>query len=1345
MEMVRRERVASTRVLMRAMGVGYTRAVGLLEELEKRGVIGPAKEKGTREVFGGKSAGDEYDSYRSDSDGGGADGPASPRLRRGDPDSESGSDGAGAAATTGDFSDLVGGGRENFPPAADSNPPEAGDGKPVLQPGAAAQRADSDRAPDGPQRGAPSDGTEGAPTSNLDAADAELRRKVERAIKGAMIKGGGVGTVDVRPADDGKNGNDGNDGGDGAEPPEEGKPDDEGPEESPSLRAFYDLLSLTPEHRAELKTKRGFTDAEIDGFGFRSSTKENRTLALGLLDRFPEDVLVGAGIFTRKGGPSSSDSDAAASPEAKPNAQFCGLGIKGKDAKGEVQWDWVNPILIPYWGPNGELLDLRAHKGSTASGRPRLYVARFGALAGNDHGSAESRPTPQCVVICEGEFKACAVAAALGGLVHAVALPGISMARDDSAGSYPLVQDLHAELKRVGVKRVAVVFDNEEKGDPKLASFKADDHKRYDTQIWSRYLAISLAAKNYDAKVGWLPDSWRDEKGKADWDGALARLRDGTYAKHGKDGSNEGGNPATAAEIRKLFLAVLKEARPGNEFAQLGLFDGKAEAIIRKGVAKKFLKPLLLSGSDRELSIAKKLDRFARESGPGRDGIALVRKVSEAYRNCIGCYYILKSVLKDRKDREWWQAKLESAQKLGRTDGEWDAAFAIERVLEGSPFPVSDFTLTPMYSVQRGPKINRRVLLRGRLGAERIAMLDAESLSQPTKFRVWLANQGGFSWSTGQQELDALMAQMNRELDGLQVYELSHFGWHADASAWAVSDCLITSPKSPDEPAIKVTPDEEGILWHQGIGYRIGETDWEGEAFRLGRPTLRPSVGLALGDVESEEGWKLVEGAEDDPVAVRSLFQQLAFYLRETLRGSEAYMALGAVLAFAAAPEFFEREGNFPGFWIAGERGGGKTTLAGWMMQMWGFRRSGGIKMGDSTRVGMQLAAQQYCNIPVWYEEYEQGLDRLKVEFLKSLMDRAPASKKEFGEQVRHIRTNAIVTGENTSGKSSIEQRFVHINVSEQRRKEGRSEEELRTFMRWFELNQKFFFTLGRFALLHRARFVAAFDRIWQEWCADPALKGTETRSRKVHGVSYAGFMAMVEILATEGKNGTAGNGGKDGILKTLVIEEAELQKFRIDMVVHTGIAVRDVRADVNVNQVWTHVVTAFKLGIFRDVMAHCFKAVQLPGPGYPPGAENQTGAALGLATGWASYVLYVDYAAVFEHLQAHLRKAGRELPLSTRDARDQMASQRYFLPGSHRQRFGKGASPSLCWAIAVDYHPAGYRPVSDEELFKSREGVASQRWADPRKGELFLVVEAAQGGGEATEANDSDAPRMAL
>jgi hypothetical protein len=49
--------------------------------------------------------------------------------------------------------------------------------------------------------------------------------------------------------------------------------------------------------------------------------------------------------------------------------------------------------------------------------------------------------------------------------------------------------------------------------------------KRHEPTIWARYLAMALSRQlHIRGEVSMLPVEWRDAKGKADWDGALARI-----------------------------------------------------------------------------------------------------------------------------------------------------------------------------------------------------------------------------------------------------------------------------------------------------------------------------------------------------------------------------------------------------------------------------------------------------------------------------------------------------------------------------------------------------------------------------------------------------------------------------------------------------------------------------------------------------------------------------------------------------------------------------------------------------------------------------------------------------
>lgn len=314
------------------------------------------------------------------------------------------------------------------------------------------------------------------------------------------------------------------------------------------LREFYKRLRQTDEQltvlgpksfkRETLFEKRGLERRTCRQLGFCANPRDNEKLLQDLLTEYAWEEVRASGLWL--------EADAKRKLPRRPNTQFCGKGQMGKKANGDRRnkddkwlWGWCEPVLIPYFNEAGKLMKLRPHKGGapsgTMAGRERIYVPRdyrrcADPVKAAAHGAGPVKSETLhgagmvekffTVVICEGEYKAAAVWQTIGAgrpdggePVGACAIPGISFARN-----IELRADLETWLEAVGCRKVIVAFDDEDKSNKPM-------RLRHDAVKYARYLAIDLANKlHLRGTYAVLPQEWRNAKGKADWDGALAGL-----------------------------------------------------------------------------------------------------------------------------------------------------------------------------------------------------------------------------------------------------------------------------------------------------------------------------------------------------------------------------------------------------------------------------------------------------------------------------------------------------------------------------------------------------------------------------------------------------------------------------------------------------------------------------------------------------------------------------------------------------------------------------------------------------------------------------------------------------
>jgi hypothetical protein len=729
------------------------------------------------------------------------------------------------------------------------------------------------------------------------------------------------------------------------------------------------------------------------------------------------------------------------------------------------------------------------------------------------------------------------------------------------------------------------------------------------------------------------------------------------------------------------------------------------ERVIQRGVDRLLYEPLVPHGEKQEEWMVERFKQLARNGVPG------AWKMAEAFGSVVGYGYIrfpLEPSNKEaRKEHEWHVAQMEAAQLAGRRDLAW---FHRECLL-GTPARVMDFKIECTYLLRKPDgTVDRLVRLRNVNGETTgLVSMKPEQFVSPESFRLFGLSLGHFNFGVGAragvQELNKIQHDVARWTAWQVVTQVAEIGWHeldqAEAAdgkragllkgIWFFRDGAVL----PDGTIAE--PDRHGIVWHEEEGFQLAQQGVEGKFAQENDPLLQPQ--RKVQDLRwRPEGVETWAGKSEEEI-LRAFFRETSQRLQETLGGYEGWFALGAMLSYAAAPEIFREHGAYPGLWLHGLANSGKSKLSGWLMHLWGFNLVQGLNVRDKNLsvVGMQIAADQYSNLPVWFDEYRRAEvpdDKLSV--LQNAFNRGGGYKKInlVGGRQRMYRTAFLVSGESTTTDAAARGRYMHVQVSA-RKRQGEH-------LTWFNEHCHGFFHFGRYVLQNRARYVEAVMRHLEAWMGSTALARVDMRQRLVNGVGYAGWTAMMELLESH--------------------TPEEAQGFIGFAREHTALSAEDVESESNTNLFWDMLLTTFGA---EEIPPHHFRYEEAC-LAHPPGAPQQGQDSFGQELPWLSYQLHFDPDAVLACMKVYLSRQREGMPLSRKDLRDQLSREPYWIGGKLRKRFGPGMAVKACWGIELDRHPLGYHRVTDQEFF-DWVGLGLEARAergDPRKGPLFGIIE---------------------
>lgn len=763
------------------------------------------------------------------------------------------------------------------------------------------------------------------------------------------------------------------------------------------------------------------------------------------------------------------------------------------------------------------------------------------------------------------------------------------------------------------------------------------------------------------------------------------------------------------SRAREAFMAVLDAALPAYELKQLEMFAPREEEFISKEVERKLLVPKLPYGGAREAAWAAKLEEMARSPDWDMRQQRKARAAAKAWREAVGWYYQRRPLSeKMHKEELKW---LRDIRDAAHAAGEWDHKWFAEMLIEGLPDLVADFQIVPLYLlVKPDGTHDRLVRLRNVLGEKAGPVaLPPRDFHASEYFRNWCLSHGNFSWQKGRDELMKLHLDVNRAVAWRRVYLVEAIGWHAVktetspegrkvSGIWFLGDCAYVNGQ-------RLAPDEDGIYWHDGEGYmvpKVTATAYFTQRFPMFFPEVTASSLDLSVTPENRNFFREFTDLSPDALAVAQLFREMGDRLRRTMGGLEAWLVLGGFASYAAAPEMFEEYSQFPGLWLHGQAGSGKSTIVEWLMSIWGFQVHGGLtlKSDSVSAVGLLEEANRYSNLPLWADEFKQdAVDPKKVGVLHNAFNRSGQVKWNPDNVQRVMRTVFVVSGESTANEAALRGRYAHVQVSAMRREKDAEGKDVNHAV-WFASQRKHFYQIGRFLIEHREEFVERTRSIFQTWRENS--QGVSERDKLVYGVPYAAFRALALLLRSHSGE--------------------EIAAFRQFVIGHAGEASEDVNSDLNINIFWTELLNAYKAG---EVPRGCFRVECTQKAHAPQRPEQVKCGQFGQERGWRSYTLYMDPSATLSALQLFLTKQRASIPLKQKDLRDQLSKNPYWKNGPHAKRFNldnSGAGVTKGWCIELDTHPMGYQMVSDEDYdrYIHPDSVTGD---DPRMGELYLIV----------------------
>lgn len=503
----------------------------------------------------------------------------------------------------------------------------------------------------------------------------------------------------------------------------------------------------------------------------------------------------------------------------------------------------------------------------------------------------------------------------------------------------------------------------------------------------------------------------------------------------------------------------------------------------------------------------------------------------------------IDALTKYHRGKLFWQKAVENERTrrdspkedeidLNRQYGFWiDHGKYFSTTEKGGVFEWSNFTLTPLFHIKDPLMAKRLFLLTNELGIKEIIEMEQEDLISLQKFRQKLESLGNFIWKAGEKELIKLKCFLYEKTE--TAVQIKQLGWNKKGF-YAFGNGIYYGGKFSEVNEYGIVHlDEKGNYYLPAFSQIYKEnTDY----FRFERQFVHFNFSMIL---------------------LRDFTRQLFLVF-----GDNGKIGFCFYLATLFRDIITLTTRSFPILDLFGPKGSGKSELGHTLMSFFVIDNIP-PNIQNSTIPALNDTVAAAANALVHIDEYKNGIDTAKIEFIKGLWDGTGRTRMNMTTDKKK-ETTAVDAGVIISGQEmpttdiALFSRLIFLSFP----KSDFTDDEKKNYQRLLMMRSKGMTHLTLQLLTHRELFVKAFydqyhlilddvnkrlgsrnviDRIVQNWVVpltafrclegklDLPLSYSEVLNITVEGIIHqnmecktndelGSFWRMVQFLNSEGE-----------------------------------------------------------------------------------------------------------------------------------------------------------------------------------------------------------------------------------